>query len=245
MDAESYKGRWTLIEAEVLPNFEDDGGFHDQGMGYKPELEGELARSFVEFLDDGTWRGHHYGEIGGTWKVQGDTLEALYVGDDLGFSVADGLLQRTDHDEEHGRDTLLTYERESKRAAAETPEEVAEAKLTKKAQQELDRLWDSYVECDYLDLKKLRKLNQQHGPAAGAYLQKTHNLLSCTIQSGDFEAATMLLEGGADPNVPALSWENGRPDVEIHTPNLTLAREHQGEAAEALVALLLSRGATE
>jgi len=202
MDAIDITGRWNLIEIEYPPiePGEDDGGFADEGMGTLSDAGAVgLGSAFLQLSEGGTFTGSYWGDESGAWRIEGGRAIAKVNGEDVELTIRDGVLERPDFDEEHGRRMIVRYERVVAAAKKDDGK-----KLTKKVQKLIDQIWDLICECDCIDEPKLRKALEEGGQAAATYLQSRESgrwVLSSAINNDNWALARLMLEHGADPNV--------------------------------------------
>jgi len=190
---DDISGRWDLIEIEypaVEPGA-DDGGFADEGMGRSMDADSlGLGSAFLELEANGELKGKYWGDEAGSWRVEGGRPVVTISGRDIELTVRDGLLERPDFDEEHGRRMIVRYESVKAQKAA---------KLTKKTKKVIDGVWDVICDCDHIMEKDLEKAFEQGGQAAADYMQSAESdvwILTSAIGNRDWPLAKRLIEWG-------------------------------------------------
>jgi hypothetical protein len=186
-------GRWNLIEIEY-PSVEpgaDDGGFADEGMGSSMDADSlGLGSAFLELGPKGELESKYWGDEKGSWRVEDGRPVLTIHGNDIELKLRDGLLERPDFDEEHGRAMIVRYE---------SAKAQKEAKLTKKTQKLIDGVWNVICDCDHIMEKDLEKAFEQGGQAAANYMQGFESdvwILTAAIGNRDWPLATRLIERG-------------------------------------------------
>lgn len=237
MKKSDLQGHWTLLEVEYLPVEDggDNGGFADEGMGSVSSAEElGLGKAFIEFKEDGSFGGRYWTKETGKWSGDDGEVVVTLHGDPMKVGIVDGLLERADFDEEHGRAMLVRYER----AKAKTETKPAKAKkLTAKLRKKIDKAWNLVCECDHMDEGEIAALLDEGGEAAAKYMEGPASdvwLLSSAVSYGHWGIATQLLEHGADPTLT----EDGSL-IQL------AAKSSDSPEVAALVALLRSKGAAE
>jgi len=193
VQTKNISGRWNLIEVEYPPvePGEDDGGFGDGPAGTSMDADSlGLGSAFLELGAEGELQGKYWGKEKGTWRLEGEQPVLTINGEDIELKLRDGLLERPDFDEEHGRAMIVRYE--AARAQKKT-------KLTKKTQKIIDRVWDLICECDHIEVKNLEKAYEAGGQAAAEYMQGPESdvwILTAAVANRDWPLVTRMIEWG-------------------------------------------------